>query len=412
MTFFKTTVIILASIQFNSFASAQIIETVLIRGKNFKPELVQKELPNLVSTSCFDGKYFKIVKGKNETPISINETDEQLKLKAANTYYHLNLIRDFWVNVMHSEYVKSMPKITIRLEITNLFSDLGHFQHDSIDPHFNDALSIAAGEPMEGVNIPSWGNEIWFRPVKIIKTEDLPHSGLDSGGNQLTKYASMLSEPIKSTATNRFIQLTLQKLFYPQQFGSGANSYQTLMLRQTGTIVLTSLFLEATKHSDKLFLEKYYYLDTAMIPEIIYHEFSHIALSDTLTLGLSTPILEGMADYFSATYSNNPHIADKIKRYSLSMPKNGDNKNNYNPIYETNLFANSDFVLSVLWSVRKEFPEIADRLVYNARSMLKTGFSDIRHDLIRSLLESCTTICSDPRADRMKMRTVFESRGF
>ena len=180
------------------------------------------------------------------------------------------------------------------------------------------------------------------------------------------------------------------------------------MLRQAGTIALTALFLEASKRSDKLFLEKYYYLDTAMIPEIIYHEFSHIALSDSLTLGLSTPILEGMADYFSASYSNNPSIADKIQRYSLSMPKNGNNKNSYNPIYETNTFANSDFVLSVLWSIRKEFPEIADPLIFIARTMLKTGFSDIRHDLIGA----CNTICADPRADRMKMRDVFISRGF
>jgi hypothetical protein len=410
MKFSKIIALILVTLHFSAQASAQIFETALVRGKRFKPSLEKVELPNLVSTEGFDGKYFKIVVGKSNDAISFSESDEKLKLKAATTYYHLNLIRDFWVNEMHSENVKNMSKVIVRLEITNLFSDLGHYQHDSIDPHYNDALSIPAGEPMEGVDIPAWGNEIWFRPVKKIKTEDLPASGLDSTANPLTKYIGMLSEPVKQSSTSRMIQIALQKIFAPDSFRG--NSFQTSMVRQAGTIAVAAILMEASKHSDKLFLEKYYYLDTAMIPEIIYHEFSHIALSDQLTLGLSTPMLEGMADYFATTFANNPHIASKIKKYSLSMPKNGKNKSNYNPIYETNMFANSDFVLSLLWSVRKTLPEVSDQLIFNARLGLKTGFSDIRHDLIQALLDSCNTVCLDPRADRMKLREVFESRGF
>ena len=174
MKFSKIIALILVTLHFSAQASAQIFETALVRGKRFKPSLEKVELPNLVSTEGFDGKYFKIVVGKSNDAISFSESDEKLKLKAATTYYHLNLIRDFWVNEMHSENVKNMSKVIVRLEITNLFSDLGHYQHDSIDPHYNDALSIPAGEPMEGVDIPAWGNEIWFRPVKKIKTEDLP----------------------------------------------------------------------------------------------------------------------------------------------------------------------------------------------------------------------------------------------
>ena len=175
---------------------------------------------------------------------------------------------------------------------------------------------------MEGVDIPAWGNEIWFRPVKKIRTEELPSSGLDAKGNPITKYIQSLVGPLQYSSTNRLIQVTLQKLFTPEQLYT---PYQTTVLRQAGTIALSYLLLEASKHSDKLFLEKYYYLDTAMIPEIIYHEFSHIALSDQLTLGLSTPILEGMADYFAVSFSDHPTIGNKINKYSLSMPKNGKN---------------------------------------------------------------------------------------
>jgi hypothetical protein len=416
MTFSNILGILLLSFQLCSTASAQVSDTVLVRGKRFKPILTKVELPYLVSKTSYDGEYFKIVNGKSDEAILFSEADADIKLRAANTYYHLNLIRDFWANTMKSEHVKSLPKIIVRLNITNVFSDLGHYMADHIDAQYNNALSIPAGETMDGedsngepIKKEYWGNEIWFRPVKKIRTEDLPNSGLDATGNPLTKYISMLSDPIRSSSTSRLIQLTLQKIFAPEQLRT---PYQTSVLRQAGTIAVTALLLEASKHSDKLFLEKYYYLDTAMIPEIIYHEFSHIALSDHLALSLSTPMLEGMADYFAVSFNDNPNIASKIKKYSLSMPKNGKNKNTYSPIYETNMFANSDFVLSVLWKVRLEFPEIADQLIFNARTMLKTGFSDIRHDLIGALLESCNTTCLSPRADRMKLRDIFESKGF
>ena len=219
----------------------------------------------------------------------------------------------------------------------------------------------------------------------------------------------MLAKPIESTTVSLFIQDTLLSIFHPTQL---TTPYETSVFRQAGTLALTVLALESSKHMDKLFLEKYYYLDTAMIPEIIYHEFSHMALSDHLVISHSTPVNEGMADYFATTLGDNAHIASKIKRYSMAMPKDGKNKNNYNPMYETKVLANSDFVLSVLWSVRKEFPEDANQLIYKAREFLNTDSSNIQNDLTAALLESCQTVCENPRADRMKLREVFTSRGF
>ena len=44
-----------------------------------------------------------------------------------------------------------------------------------------------------------------------------------------------------------------------------------------------------------LFTRKWYKFDSALVPEIIYHEFAHLALSDNLELSHSTPVIEGMA---------------------------------------------------------------------------------------------------------------------
>jgi hypothetical protein len=219
----------------------------------------------------------------------------------------------------------------------------------------------------------------------------------------------MIAGPIQGTAVNRLIQSTLQSLFYPQLL---TTTYPTAALKQVGTMALTALILEGSRHTDRWFLEKYYYLDTAMVPEIIYHEYSHIALSDQLALTHSTPVLEGLADYFATEISGNPKIADKIRKYSLSMPKNARNRSDYNPAFENAFFSNSDFVLSVLWLVRDEFPDLTETLVYESRKALNTDTADIRHDLIGSLLDTCSIVCKNPRADRMRLREIFEKKGF
>lgn len=395
-----------------SAAHAQVTQTVLVRGHNFKPTLIETQMPDLISDTSFDGRYFKMVLAKSNTAIPLSEPNEVLRLKAATAYYHLNKARDFWVNDLHSEFAEKLPKMTVRLELTNVYSDLGHWERDSNNPQYNNALSIPEWTQMEGIEIPEadrWGKEIWFRPMVKVRTEDLPNSGMGPSGNPLSQYLSMISEPVTHSATNRIIQNVLESIFYPENLNT---DLKTSILRQAGTVALTLLILEGAKHTDKLFLEKYYYLDTAMIPEIVYHEYGHHALSDRLAISHSTPVNEGMADYFATAIGNNPSIAKKMKKYSLAMPKNGKNKNRYDPIYETSIFANSDFVLSVLWSIKKEFPEVADQLIYDARTHLSTGESNIRSGLLGALIESCKTVCLTPRVDRLKMLEIFELRGF
>ena len=382
---------------------------VLVRGEGFRPELREVELQDLSSDLRFEGKYFKIVKGVDEVPILLNDPDPELRLKAGTVYYHLSLARQFWVQHLSSEFVKSLPPLVIRLEMTRVFSDLAHYQHEGVTPEYNNALSIPPGEPMEGVGGDPWGNEIWFRPKKQIFTRDLPGSGLSSSGNPISAYLQALTRPIKDSVASRLIQITLQQWFHPATL---VTPYRNQVLQQVGTLALGSLILKGSRYLDSWFLEKYYYLDTAMIPEIIYHEFSHIALSDQLKLTLSTPVLEGLADYFATAISGNPEIASNIRQYSLSMPKDGRNPIRYDPAFETLYYSNSDFVLSTLWRVRDLFPEHADSLILKARLRLSTARSDIRHDLIRALLETCRDGCQAPRADRLRLMQSFEEKGF
>src|SRR5665647_2012988 len=63
----------------------------------------------------------------------------------------------------------------------------------------------------------------------------------------------------------------------------------------------------------------WYWLDTALVPEIIYHEYSHAALSDRLVLSHSTAVIEGMADFFAGQIADSPTLAKKIKQHNTCL---------------------------------------------------------------------------------------------
>src|SRR5690606_27928122 len=77
-----------------------------------------------------------------------------------------------------SDYVASLPKMVVRIEHTNQFSELGHFAHDNLEPQFNNALTIPAGKGLERKGVKPWGIEIWFRPAKRIHLREIKTNNL------------------------------------------------------------------------------------------------------------------------------------------------------------------------------------------------------------------------------------------
>lgn len=382
---------------------------VLVRDESWRPRIQEKEILNLDDSRWFQGSEFKLVLGKEELPIRTDVADQELLLRAATVYHHLTEAAQYWKSLPVVNWSPPKERITVRLEITNGFSDLAHFEHDRYRQEYNNALSIPAGRARPGSGVAPWGAEIWFRPKKNIDTRDLPESGLSPGENPLTLALERLTVPVRNATIQRLIQSALSRIFYPELQGP---SLQQTLFRQAGTLALMSLFLELSRRSDRWFLEKTFYLDTAMIPEIIRHEFAHISLSPRLELLHSTPVIEGFADYFAADQGSHPKLADRIKRYSKSLPKNGRNRRRYDPELERLLYANSDFVLSLLWQIRESFGSRANRIILESTRYLQTEESGIRDGLIGALLTACIDTCENPVRDRMHMRNLFESRGF
>jgi len=93
------------------------------------------------------------------------------------------------------------------------------------------------------------------------------------------------------------------------------------VIRTVGSSLIMEFGYQFIDPISKATARKWYWLDTALIPEIIYHEYAHAALSDHLVLSHSTAIIEGMADFFAGQIAGSPKLAKHIKNIIPSMEK-------------------------------------------------------------------------------------------
>lgn len=383
-------------------------------------ELVPKELEKLHCTNRFEGEHFKIVKGTEEEAIAFDDEDQNLLKKAANVYYHLSVARTFWVDEIKSDYVSELKQITIRLDITNAFSSMRHFKHAEQEKNYNNAWSIPEGEtPRIGGERTTWYKEIWFSPMKKIESrKDLK----STGQNPVHESLVMIKDPIVELNTNAMIYLGLNWAKTPSINGS---SILEDAIKRAGALAVMFALLETSKHMDKWFVNKYYYIETAMVPEIIYHEYAHIAMSDTMKTVHSVPVIEGMADYFAARISGRRKMYDELKGLANNRVKDTNNKQLYHPYLEGAWNATSDFTLGLLWAGKEEFDKVNaarvkkgqaplvnyDDLVFTAHKELDE-YSDIMHDLNGALVNACREKCNGLRPGVNTLNYVFEKKGF
>lgn len=392
---------------------------VLQRTKKDKYEFVKKEIVDLNCNKSFDGKYFKIVHGIEETPISFEHEDKELVKKAANVYYHLTLARTFWIDEIKSEHVKSLKQLTIRLDITNAYSRTRHFKNEELEENFNNAWSTPEGQTPRFVkDKKQWGKEIWFSPLKKINARNKVKS---VGNNPIHESLVLIKEPIEEFNKGGLLYQGLGYIASPEL---GDSAYMVSALQKVGTIALLYGLTHVTKYLDKWFVDKYYFIDTALVPDIIYHEYAHIALSDTMKTVHSVPVIEGMADYFAARMVKEKHLYEKLKKISSNRSKNRKSKTFYHPYMEQAWNANSEFTLSLLWFVRMEMEKVnqvrvqrgrtalvdVDQLIYEAHVHLDEE-SNILKDLTTSLLSACKKVCKSKRLGLNALHAVFEKKG-
>ena len=387
-------------LQFSYVNAAEIKKRAIVRDENFNANIEEIELKNLTSSDSYEGKYFKIVNGKNNQAIRFDDS-EDLQLRAATTYYHMNKARLFFTDVVKSQYVQALPQITIRLNLSNVFNEVGHFANDNLDPQFNNALTIPAGLGYGPKNIEPWGIEVWFRPSKEINIKNL--NDVDNYGDSVKKSLTNFRNQTQMANLETFITRILQSIT------GGAFPVNSVM-RLVGSSVIIESIYQSSGLAAEFFARKIYHLDAALVPEIIYHEFSHVALSDHLELSHSTPINEGLADYFAGKIANSKNLATKIKEYNLFNGKKVKKKQQYQMAFERGEYANTDFVFGLLWNVGEVVGvDIETKFIYHLSAFITTNDS-IRNELIDATLKTCKEICKAPLNDQIKLYKLYNSK--
>jgi hypothetical protein len=400
--------LILISLIFSNQVFSQVTERTfeaLVRNDNKKPLIEEVILTDLISNDSFDGEYFKIVKGKSEEAIRF-DADPALTFRAATTYYHLTIARLYFLNKIKSDFVKSLKKIVVRIEHTNQFSELGHFANDKLDPQFNNALTIPAGEGLSSRGVKPWGNEIWFRPSKKIHLRDLKTNNL--ANREFSVLMGSFRKQIHMQSLQRFIAGAVIAL---TQDGAPNPLSTENLVRTVGSSIIMEAGYQFFDPITKLFSRKWYWLDTAVVPEIIYHEYAHVALSDHLVLSHSTAIIEGMADFFAGQIADSPKLAMNIKKFNTYNGKNAEKKQEYMIQFEMGEYANTDFVFGMLWEMKKILgEEKGEEFMYELRKRLTTD-SNIRVQLIEGILQTCDEKCAVPFLDKLKILKALNLKG-
>ena len=390
-----------------TFAQARTFKAV-VRTENNRATDEMIELEDLISDSSFDGKYFKIVQGKSDEAIKF-DANEDLLFRAATAYHHLTVARNYFIHNVKSEYVGQMGKMVIRIEHTNQFSELGHFANDNLDPQFNNALTVPAGKGLASRGVKPWESEIWFRPKKKIHINDLNTNGL---ANQEFK---MLMRGFRNQAHMQSIQKFLASSVSVLVSGTGNSRNNPFsmdnVIRTVGSSLIMEFGYQFIDPITKATSRKWYWLDTALIPEIIYHEYAHAALSDYLVLSHSTAIIEGMADFFAGQIAGSPKLAKHIKKHNTFNGKNAKKKQDYMLQFEMGEYANTDFVFGLLWEIKNILgEEKGQSFMFELRKRVTTN-STIRSELINGILKTCDAVCDHPFVDKIRILKALNLRG-
>lgn len=389
-----------------SYAQARTFRAV-VRTENNRATEEQVVLQDLESKNSFDGAHFRIVKGKSEEAIKFDDKDEALVFRAATTYYHLTKARNYFINHVRSKYVAESGKMVIRIEHTNQFSELGHHAHDNLDPQFNNALTIPGGKGMTSRGVKPWNTEIWFRPTKKVHISEL------NTNNLANQEFQMLMKGFRNQIHMQSLQKFMMGAVQVMVLGSNPNNDPFALdniIRTAGSSLIMEFGYQFIDPITKATSRKWYWLDTALIPEIIYHEYAHAALSDHLVLSHSTAVIEGMADFFAGQIAGSPKLAKHIKKYNTYNGKNAKRKQDYVLQFEMGDYANTDFVFGLLWELKSIVgEEKGEQFMYALRKKVTTN-SAIRKELVEGILDTCDELCDQPFVDKIHILKALNLR--
>lgn len=385
-----------------SVFAQEITCEALVRNRNHKLVKEKVALEDISEPGSFSGRFFKIVSAKDDKAITFNQGD--LSFRACTTYYHLTKARNYFINHFQDRHVRNLRQLVIRVEMPYSFIDSSHFMSDDYKT-YNNSLTIPPSGGNKLTEVNPWNYEIWFAPKKKIKRKNAIQQAakiLQGQQAQESLRIGVLANVGSNIATQVAQGLTLTSL--------EGKMYVESFLVSMVAVTVTPWIIEKLSG----IIKNTIYLDTALIPEVIYHEFGHIAFAKHLKPTHHSPIIEGYANYFAADIGNTDTILKNTRSYSKGLDKlNGNKRIMYDTWMEERQYAQYGFTFGLLWDIRKALgPEAARQLLYKAHQKLNSS-SNVRADLL-TVIEN-TVRDTYPTDEQQKiilaLANVWQNRG-
>ncbi len=365
-------------------------------GKKLKD--VNVVLTDLASDCEFSGKYFRIVKNNSNETVSFSD-DPELVMKAATTYYYLTLSREYFQSIMpDADFLNK--NILVRIEQTLPYSPVLHFDHSG-QMKYNTALSIKAADDWRDQSVELWGNEIWFYKAKKIKGENLGH-----------KVASVLvSRDYKNALLFQFMQQDILEIERDLSYSADGFIWQYHLIG-LGMSFGVSELLPHVMYFLTGFNKQAYFLDSALIPEIICNEYAHIALAKTFSFDKQTPISEGFPNYFAYKITGQKKLAARAKSLSRGFaPRDGYSKMKFSlDMDNLKQAAFSSFIFSMLIQLEDALGPDTVPIYLKAMQKLDRS-SNIQYDFENAIYDAIDEVGKNTAANKWKVESVFQSRG-
>jgi hypothetical protein len=387
--------------------SAQVKEfEVMVRDENLtivSKKVVPSDLGYDEDTSDF--KKFQIYRSNEGSPLVLNELEKTDQLKVATMAYHLNRAVNYFQSNLEAEQFDKIGKFNVRLEMARHFNTGKHF--NSSDTEYNNAVTLKPSNENKLNDVKPWGYEVWFRPAKDIK-DKAPRGALLAGMPAIN-----IVDDVGNTASN----IIISSINDYATNGEISSSNYTHYGSQLALVLAMKTLLPTVLDFGNSLISYETKLDAGMIPEVIYHEITHVAMSDFIPVNGNYGISEGMANYFAAVILGKGVIASKLSSYGKNiMAIKPDKKQKYRSQLDyiaSN--AHRPFTFSFLWTMRERFQAsgkqilgvedggiLFDKIVFESRKHLDvTAEEAIIKELCVALLKSSSVIIADPTKARL-----------
>gem|GEM_PF-5266019 len=355
-------------------------------------------------SDCFETDYFRIVYRTEEKAICRNANPELL-LKAATVFYYSNLAFDYFLQLFQRtnsndllEHLLS-HKFTLRIDQELLYDADTHYGRAKAGESYEiQALTIAGGHNEDN----TWGPETWYYAGRKRKKDWVVHRILDLV-NQEHLRSGLRNSLLFQDALSISNTLRLPKAF--QFWDLHAES----VLLSLGLSELLPRGLDAIT---SLVRQNYFY-ESALLPEAIVHEFSHLALMPRLNAIIPTAINEGYPNYFAGKILGLSKLGAKTGKVSKGyIPRNSKSRSRLT-LQEACGSASpfGSFFYSTLSQIDSALPEArGEELLLHATASGRLSASSTIWDFSPAILKTIELGSKEPELEREIVKIILEQR--